>query len=218
MRRSALLEVSLTRRDENSLASQRARRLDVRQAISHPPGAREVDPQRRLRVEEQLGAGLATRARLRRLRMVGTEIGRVDAGAGRREQLVQPLLDRAVVGDGVEATRDSRLVRHDDHEIARAVEPADCVGGARQQLHALGLVQVSRVLDDGAVAVQKNSAAAVSHRPSVPRRRRGPWRRPDRGGWSGDRARHGQRRCGRSWVARPSVGVRPSRQPSAGQP
>ena len=86
------MEIPLARGYQNPLAAQRARRLDVRQAIPHPPRVLEVDPQRRLRVEEQLGAGFAAGARLRGLRMVRTE-----------ERLIGPLISSATaaaVGTG----------------------------------------------------------------------------------------------------------------------
>src|SRR5207245_11185835 len=53
------LPISFPSGDEDAAAAQRRRGRDVREPISHKPGAGEVDPQRRGRVPEQLRPRLA---------------------------------------------------------------------------------------------------------------------------------------------------------------
>ena len=84
------------------------------------------------------------------------------------EQLDQAALHRAVVEDRIPPAADAGLIRDNDDEIAVLVETLDGVGGAGQQLDFPGLVEKTGVFDDGAVAVQEDSAVAISHWLSVP--------------------------------------------------
>jgi hypothetical protein len=48
------------------------------------------------------------------------------------------------------------------------IEPLDAIRGAREQSHSAGLMQVTGVFDDRAVAIEKDGAMALgSHRVSV---------------------------------------------------
>src|SRR6184192_416162 len=97
--------------------------------------------------------------------MVGTEIGAVDPGIVRRQQLDQATLHGLVSSRAVQAARDPRLVGDGDHEPARLIQLMNRLARACEQTDFAGLVQESRVLHDGSVPVQEDGAAAgVSHR------------------------------------------------------
>src|SRR6185436_6606781 len=152
----------LARGHQNAVAAQRQRRLDVGQPVADPPRPREVDVERFLRLEKQLRARLAALARPGEGGMVRAKPRAVDVSAVAFEQLDHPALHGRVVLHRVEPARDSRLIADGDDEEAVLVEPANCVGDAGKQLHFAGLVQVSGILDDRAVAVEKDRL--ITHR------------------------------------------------------
>ena len=95
------------------------------------------------------------------------QVGAIKACAVRREQCAESLLHRFVVGNREAAARDTRLVGDNDDAVAGVVEPPNRLGGTRQQLDLVRLVQKSWILDDRAVAIEEDRAGAVSHQPSV---------------------------------------------------
>src|SRR5206468_11626823 len=105
--------------------------------------------------------------RSRDIRPMRTEIVAIDARALRREQLGETALHSVVVVDRVVAARDSRLIAYHDDDKAALIQAADRLARAREQFYAIGLVQISGVVDNRPVAVQKDSWGAVSHQPSV---------------------------------------------------
>src|SRR5437773_8433603 len=124
--------------------------------------------------------------------MVGTEIGAVEPGIVRRQQLDQATLHGLVSSRVVQAARDPRLVGDGDHEPARLIQLMNRLARACEQTDFAGLVEESRALHDGSVPVQEDGAAAgVSHRArSAPRASRPPARR---GKWCVDRDRKSTR-------------------------
>ena len=99
---------------------------------------------------------LAAAARAGEIRMVRTEVKSADV---RAVLVLQPLVHHAVqavhVLLGIIPLGDARLIRHDDHEISRLVEPADQLGDALDEHELLRLVQVAGVDVDCAVPVKK---------------------------------------------------------------
>src|SRR3954465_13409563 len=139
------MQVTLPGLHEDSVTAELPRGLHVRQTVADPPGALQIDVQRPLRLVRQPESRLATIAGPRELRMVGTVVRAVDMGAVRCEYLAEPALHRAVGRGGGQAAREARLIRHDDDEKASIVEPFDCAGSSREQLHLRALVQKARV-------------------------------------------------------------------------
>src|SRR2546422_1766986 len=99
--------------------------------------------------------------------MVGTEIGAVEPGIVRRQQLVQATLHGLVSSRVVQAARDPRLVGDGDHEPARLIQLMNRLARACEQTDFAGLVEESRVLHDGSVPVQEDGAAIHQDRKST---------------------------------------------------
>src|SRR5262245_37677811 len=88
--------------------------------------------------------------------MVRTIVIRVETGAPRCEQRryvrMHDLQHRFVE----EAAGDARLVRYQNHPEAGAVESADSGNRIWIQLDALRSIQIANLLDEGAVAIEKD--------------------------------------------------------------
>src|SRR5439155_4199093 len=116
-----------------------------------------------LRLTEQPWAGFAAVAgfpppRSCDVRPMRTEIVAIDACALRRGQLGETALQSGVVVGRVVAARDSRLVAHHDDDEAALIQAADRLARAREQFYPIGLVQISGVVDNRAVAVEEGRA------------------------------------------------------------
>ena len=115
--------------------------------------------------------------------MVRTIVIRVDARAAGLEQagdLPVHLVDDRL---GEEPARDARLVGDHDDAQAGAVERADRVDAPGIELDTLGPIEVADLLDERAVAIEKDGGrssrgssglrdAATRPRPSTPRMQR----------------------------------------------
>src|SRR4051812_676686 len=114
---------------------------------------------------EEQGTGLPTITGAIELRVMRAHIRRVDSRAFAREQLGETCLHAPVVAVADEAARHSRLVCDDDDGNGGSVERGDRLGGAGAQADELGFGDVVRVVDDGAVTIEKRRAArsGVAH-------------------------------------------------------
>src|SRR5262245_39631001 len=161
------MQIAFPSSHQNAVTAEPAGGLDVRQPVTHPPRPPKINVERFLRVEKQLECRLAALTGSRELRMMGADVRAIEACAMRREQLADASLDSRIVGDGVETAGDPRLVRDNDDEVSVVVETLDPIRRAGEQSHPAGLMQVTSVFDDRAVAIEKDGALAVSHQPSA---------------------------------------------------
>ena len=113
-----------------------------------------------MRLLKELRAGLPAIAAAGELRMMRAEVGAIDVRALLCQQLDQASLYALVVFDRIEPACDTRLIRDDDDEEAMLVELFDRLSGAREEFDLAGLVQESRVIDDGAIAIEKDRSAS----------------------------------------------------------
>src|SRR6267378_2717729 len=142
------------------MATEHAGGLNVGKAVAYPPGAREVDVERLLRLLKELGAGLPAVAGTAELRMMRAEVVGVDVRALLLQQFDQPPLHGRVVLYGVEPACDTGLIGDDNDEETALVEPFDGAGGAGKECDLARLMQESRVVDDRAVAIEKDRSAS----------------------------------------------------------
>src|SRR5438034_3480435 len=95
--------------------------------------------------------------------MVGTEIGAVEPGIVRRQQLDQATLHGLVSSRVVQAARDPRLVGDGDHEPARLIQLMNRLPRACEQSDFAGLVQETRVLQDRKSTRLNSSHTVISY-------------------------------------------------------
>src|SRR5205823_3142531 len=112
-------------------------------------------------IVKQLGAGFPAVAGTSELRVMRAEVGRIDSRAVRREQLADASLYRSVVLKTVQTAADSGLIGDHNDEKSAGVETADRFGSSAKQLGLAGIVHVTAVFDDRAVAIEKD--CSISH-------------------------------------------------------
>ena len=145
---------------QNSITAECLRRQDVTHPVSDPPAATKIDIELFGGLAIQQHTWLAAVARASELGEVGTEVVRIQMRALGAEQRVYPLLGLLIVVSGKNTAGDTGLIGGYDHEEAMFVQPSDGFGCARQQSCISGIAQVTDIFDDGAVAIEKNSATA----------------------------------------------------------
>src|SRR6266516_2889138 len=88
---------------------------------------------------------------------MGTEVRAVEVRApSSREQLAEAALHGVVLGDRIETACDTGLIRDDDDEKTVVIQLPDRCRCPGEQLDLVRLVQKPGILDDGAVAVEKD--------------------------------------------------------------
>ena len=81
-----------------------------------------------------------------------------------REQIAEARGDRLVVVPAVEPAADAGLVGDDHQRVARLAEPAERLRHAGENPHVVGVGEVARVLDQRAVAIEKERRAVPTRR------------------------------------------------------
>lgn len=138
------------------MPSELVRGIDVAGAVADEEGPPQPQPELPGGPDEELHARLAALAGRAVAGGMGAVVDGVEAGARPGEEVGEPDLDRLEIRLGEEAASDPRLVGHEHDRNARAVETRDRLAGRREELDALRLRQVVAVVDDRAVAVQKD--------------------------------------------------------------
>ena len=92
--------------------------------------------------------------------MMWTVIERVDARAAGREAVFDMIVRSSKKVDGHEAAGDPPLIGDHDDGKAASIELAHCVDGKRKELQPIEVVQISGLLDEGAVTVHENCRSA----------------------------------------------------------
>ena len=147
------MEVAVPRCDQDPVAAEDAGGLHVGKAVADPPGAREVDVERLLRLAKELGAGLPAIAGTGEQRMMRTEVGGIDVRALLLQQFGQASLHGRVVLSCVEPACDTGLIGDDNDQETAVVELFDGAGRAGKEFDLARHMKKSRVFDDRAVAI-----------------------------------------------------------------
>ena len=91
--------------------------------------------------------------------VVGAVVGGIDVGAGLVAELFAHFLIDGFDGGFVEhAAGDAGLVGDDDEAVAEAAEGGEGGGGAGEEFDLGGIAEVTIVVDEGVVAVEKDGA------------------------------------------------------------
>ncbi len=164
-----------------------ARGLEIAGFIADQRRARQVEAELGGGLLEHAGRGLAAAAgppvgAHAGLGVVRAEVRPVEPGAGRGEQLCDPRGHGIELGLGVLAAGDAGLVGGDDDREPGGPERRDRGGGARDEDHAIGLVEVLDLLVDHAVPIEEHAAAHTDGKGYPVRAGRGGFRRRDRAG------------------------------------
>ena len=160
------------REDEHRARTRGTATGNVEPLIAHHHGFRWIEVHLQAGLLNHSWRGLATEALLPvaidlRFGKVGTVVIAVDAGAS----ALQPAIDLTM--DGVnevlldDSTPDGGLVRDHDRRESRPLDQSQGVDRPRKQCQRFEAIEVAALLDDGAVAIEKNRWSAHNRRPGT---------------------------------------------------
>ena len=144
-------------------------RKHVAGPVAHPPAPLQVDlvPLGGLFIQQR--SWFPTLAGPTHIGQMGTPVVAIQSGARFGQQLVQAILSAAIVVFGQQPAGNAGLVGDHYRQPAVPVQPLDSGSGSGQQPDLLGITQVSRVLDDGSVPIQKDGAIKNRRAASIAR-------------------------------------------------
>ena len=138
---------------------------DVEPAIAHHHGPRWIETHLLAGLLNHPWRGLATVALLPvaidlRFGKVGTVVIAVDAGTSALQPAIDLAMDGANEGLLDDSAPDGGLVRDHDRRESRPLDQSQCVDRPRKQRQLLEAIEVAALLDDRAVAIEKNCRSA----------------------------------------------------------